>query len=92
MKPACVVAAVVSSLLSWLTWGSTGPLTNLGYHDFFGAGFVYVFAALVGLMPTTRPEFALNSCREYWLIPLVATRPSSDVAATTRPPGHMQKL
>src|SRR5918999_6201679 len=37
------VAAVVSSLLSWLTWGSTGPLTNEGYHDFFGAGFVYVF-------------------------------------------------
>ena len=33
MKPSAyfvlsVVAAVVSSLLSWLTWGSTGPLTN----------------------------------------------------------------
>jgi ammonia channel protein AmtB len=44
------VAAVVSSLLSWLTWGSTGPLTNAGYHDFFGAGFVYVFAGAVALM------------------------------------------
>jgi ammonium transporter, Amt family len=44
------VAAVVSSLLSWLTWGSTGPLTNEGYHDFFGAGFVYVFAGAVALM------------------------------------------
>jgi Amt family ammonium transporter len=44
------VAAVVSSLLSWLTWGSTGPLTNLGYHDFFGAGFVYVFAGAVALV------------------------------------------
>jgi ammonium transporter, Amt family len=44
------VCAVVSSLLSWLTWGSTGPLTNEGYHDFFGAGFVYVFAGAVALM------------------------------------------
>ena len=44
------VCAVVSSLLSWLTWGSTGPLTNAGYHDFFGAGFVYVFAGAVALM------------------------------------------
>jgi ammonium transporter, Amt family len=44
------VAAVVSSLLSWLTWGSTGPLTNEGYHDFFGSGFVYVFAGAVALM------------------------------------------
>ena len=43
------VAAVVSSLLSWVTWGSTGPLTNEGYHDFFGAGFVYVFAGAVAL-------------------------------------------
>jgi Amt family ammonium transporter len=44
------VCAVISSLLSWLTWGSTGPLTNAGYHDFFGAGFVYVFAGAVALM------------------------------------------
>jgi ammonia channel protein AmtB len=55
IKPAayfvvCAVAALVSSLLSWLTWGSTGPLTNLGYHDFFGAGFVYVFAGAVALV------------------------------------------
>jgi len=55
IKPAayfvvCAVAAVVSSLLSWMTWGSTGPLTNLGYHDFFGAGFVYVFAGAVALV------------------------------------------
>ena len=55
IKPAAyyvvsVVAAVVSSLLSWLTWGSTGPLTNLGYHDFFGAGFVYVFAGAMALV------------------------------------------
>jgi ammonium transporter, Amt family len=44
------VCAVVSSLLSWLTWGSVGPLTNEGYHDFFGAGFVYVFAGAVALV------------------------------------------
>jgi Amt family ammonium transporter len=48
------VAAVVSSLLSWLTWGSTGPLTNEGYHDFFGAGFVYVFAGAVALVLVQR--------------------------------------
>lgn len=43
------VATIVSSVLSWLTWGSTGPLTNLGYHDFFGSAFVYVFAGVVGV-------------------------------------------
>jgi ammonium transporter, Amt family len=48
------VAAVVSSLLSWLTWGSTGPLTNAGYHDFFGAGFVYVFAGAVAVVLVRR--------------------------------------
>jgi ammonium transporter, Amt family len=48
------VAAVVSSLLSWLTWGSTGPITNLGYHDFFGSGFVYVFAGAMALVLTRK--------------------------------------
>jgi len=37
------VAAVVSSVLSFYTWGSVGPLTNAGFHDFFGVGFVYLF-------------------------------------------------
>jgi ammonium transporter, Amt family len=55
IKPAayyviCVVAAVVSSVLSWLTWGSTGPLTNAGFHDFFGVGFVYLFPAGMALV------------------------------------------
>src|ERR687891_336208 len=50
MKPAAyyvisAVAAVVSSVLSWMTWGSTGPLTNAGFHDFFGIAFVYMFPA-----------------------------------------------
>lgn len=40
-----VVATVVSSVLSWITWGSVGPLTNAGFHDFFGVGFVYLFPA-----------------------------------------------
>lgn len=39
------VAAIVSSILSWMTWGSVGPLTILGFHDFFGVGFVYLFPA-----------------------------------------------
>lgn len=43
-------------------------------------------------MPTTMPALALRSLREYWLMPLVTTRPGSEVAATTVPPGHMQKL
>ncbi len=55
MKPAayyviCVVAAVVSSVLSWMTWGSTGPLTNAGFHDFFGIAFVYLFPAGMALV------------------------------------------
>ncbi|MFO7573468.1 MAG: hypothetical protein R6W48_12840 [Gaiellaceae bacterium] len=50
MKPAafyivCFFATIMSSILSWMTWGSAGPLTNAGYHDFFGAGFVYLFPA-----------------------------------------------
>lgn len=57
MKPAayyiiCVVAAVVSSVLSWATWGSVGPLTNAGFHDFFGVGFVYLFPAGMALVFT----------------------------------------
>jgi ammonia channel protein AmtB len=39
------VATIVSSIVSWWTWGSVGPLTNLGFHDFFGVGFVYLFPA-----------------------------------------------
>ena len=46
---ACV-ATVVSSVLSWLTWGSVGPLTDLGFHDFFGVGFVYLFPAGMALV------------------------------------------
>ncbi len=48
----CVVAAVVSSALSWATWGSVGPLTNMGFHDFFGVGFVYLFPAGMALVFT----------------------------------------
>jgi hypothetical protein len=44
-------------------------------------------------MPTTMPALALRSLRLYWLMPLVTTRPGlAEVAATTVPPGHMQKL
>lgn len=44
------VATIVSSVLSWLTWGSVGPLTNPGFHDFFGVGFVYLFPAGMALV------------------------------------------
>ncbi|KIC11595.1 ammonium transporter [Leisingera sp. ANG-M1] len=50
----CVVAAVVSSALSWATWGSVGPLTNAGFHDFFGVGFVYLFPAGMALVFTPK--------------------------------------
>ncbi|MBZ8117632.1 ammonium transporter [Roseovarius sp. LXJ103] len=43
------VAAVVSSVLSYYTWGSVGPLTNAGFHDFFGVGFVYLFPTGIAL-------------------------------------------
>lgn len=39
------VATIVSSIVSWWSWGSVGPLTNAGFHDFFGVGFVYLFPA-----------------------------------------------
>lgn len=48
----CVVATIVSSVLSWATWGSVGPLTNAGFHDFFGVGFVYLFPAGMALVFT----------------------------------------
>jgi len=50
----CVVAAVVSSGLSWATWGSVGPLTLAGFHDFFGVGFVYLFPAGMALVFTPK--------------------------------------
>lgn len=46
----CAVAAVASSILSFFTWGSVGPLTNAGFHDFFGVGFVYLFPAGMALV------------------------------------------
>ena len=44
------VATIVSSIVSWWTWGSVGPLTNAGFHDFFGVGFVYLFPAGMAMM------------------------------------------
>ena len=44
------------------------------------------------VIPTTMPLFALRSAWEYWLMPLVTTRPGSEAAATTVPPGQTQKL
>ena len=55
MKPSAfyitsAVATIVSSFLSWWCWGSVGPLTNAGFHDFFGASFVYLFPAGMALV------------------------------------------
>ncbi len=46
----CVVATIMSSILSYMSWGSVGPLTNAGFHDFFGASFVYMFPAGMALV------------------------------------------
>jgi ammonia channel protein AmtB len=41
----CVpVSVVVWPVLVWLLWGSTSPITKLGFHDFFGVAVFYVFA------------------------------------------------
>ena len=37
-----------------MTWGSTGPLTNQGFHDFFGIAFVYLFPAGMALVLVRR--------------------------------------
>jgi ammonia channel protein AmtB len=46
------VAALVCSYLIYLTFGSASPLTNGGYHDFFGVGPVYLFPAGMALVFT----------------------------------------
>ena len=40
---------------------------------------------------TTTALLAMPLSRRYRLMPLVTTRPSSEAAPTTTPPGHMQK-
>ncbi len=55
MKPSafyitCFVTSIVFSFLAYWTWGSVGPLTNRGYHDFFGVGFVYLLPAGMALV------------------------------------------
>ena len=55
MKPlafyiTCFVTAIVAGFLSYWTWGSVGPLTNRGFHDFFGVGFVYLLPAGMALV------------------------------------------
>jgi len=55
MKPAafyitCFVTTIVFSFVAFWTWGSVGPLTNMGFHDFFGVGFVYLLPAGMALV------------------------------------------
>lgn len=76
----CFVSAIVSSLLSWWTWGSVGPLTNAGFHDFFGVGFVYlfptgmamVFVYLLGARPGVYSPHPKVSAYQYPNLPLAA--------------------
>jgi ammonia channel protein AmtB len=85
MKPAayyviCVVAAVMSSVLSWLTWGSTGPLTNAGFHDFFGIGFVYLFPGGMALVLVRRVGARPGMFEQH---PKVPAYRSSNLGQTT---------
>jgi len=55
MKPAafyitCFVTAMVFAFVAYWTWGSVGPLTNRGFHDFFGVGFVSLLPAGMALV------------------------------------------
>lgn len=76
----CFVSAIVSSLLSWWSWGSVGWLTNAGFHDFFGVGFVYlfptgmamVFTYLLGARPGVYSAHPKVSAYRYPNLPLAA--------------------
>jgi len=76
----CFVSTIVSSLLSWWTWGSVGPLTNAGFHDFFGVGFVYlyptgmamVFVYLLGARPGIYSPHPRVSTYRFPNLPLAA--------------------
>ncbi len=55
MKPSafyitCFVTTIVFGFVAYWSWGSVGPLTNMGYHDFFGVGFVYLLPAGMALV------------------------------------------
>ncbi len=55
MKPSafyitCFFTTIVFGFVAYWTWGSVGPLTNRGFHDFFGVGFVYLLPAGMALV------------------------------------------
>src|ERR1700761_1686618 len=56
MKPAaCYILAafaggVLMPVMTYLTWGPAGPLTNAGLHDFVGAYSLYLFVGIWGLI------------------------------------------
>jgi ammonium transporter, Amt family len=56
MKPsACYILAafaggVLMPVMTYLTWGPAGPLTNNGLHDFVGAYSLYLFVGMWGLI------------------------------------------
>lgn len=77
----CVVATLVSSALSWATWGSVGPLTNPGFHDFFGVGFVYLFPAGMALALVPRLGVRPGMFAPHPLVPSY-NAPSIGLAAT----------
>jgi len=76
MKPSafyitCFFTTIVFAFVAYWTWGSVGPLTNRGFHDFFGVGFVYLLPAGMALVfvPMLGPRPGMFSAhahvREY---------------------------
>jgi Amt family ammonium transporter len=45
-----VVGAIVFPFVSYLTWGSTSPLTNHGLHDYVGVFALYIFVGAFSLV------------------------------------------
>lgn len=68
-----VVTTVMTSLLSWWTWGSVGPLTNAGFHDYFGVGYAYLFPAGMALVFARKLKPRVD---------IFVTRPSSSISFT----------
>lgn len=76
-----VVATVASSFLSWIVWGSVGPLTNAGFHDFFGIGFVYLFPTGMALVLVPQLGQRPGMFKPHPLVPSYDA-PSIGLAAT----------
>jgi ammonium transporter, Amt family len=73
-----IAAGLIMPVLAYATFGSAGPLTNAGLHDFVGDYSLYIFMGCwalvlaVKLGPrqriSTKPNFALFACGVFLLL------------------------